>query len=93
MRSYVRCTSIAIAIKFFQVYVKVHMKAIRVRGNCTLSSMFFSTSGPFNLTARNVTAEGRVNLVVSSDGTVRANNSATEITYEQLNVSTIPNSV
>ncbi len=62
------------------------MKVVNVYGNCTLSAFFLSTGGRFNLTLNNVTAEGSVTLEVFSDGTIKANESVTDMNYESLSV-------
>lgn len=49
-----------------------------------------SSRGPFNITLWNVTAEGTVFLVVNPDGTIRANRSISDMTYEYLTVSVTP---
>jgi len=66
----------------------IKMKKLVILGNCTIDTIIgIRSSGPFNITLTNVTAEGTVFLKVEPDGHLVANRSVSFMTYEELSVS------
>ncbi|XP_065215261.1 uncharacterized protein LOC135841954 [Planococcus citri] len=69
-----------------QVYVMIHMKKIQVRGNFTIETYFTKSTGPFNMTLTNVTAEGTVSLKVDATGKISTDKASSDMQYDELSV-------
>lgn len=69
---------------FEQVNSEIELDMLYLLGNYTLSSLFSSANGPFNVTLTNVVAKGNASVAVERDGKIRTQDISMDMNFSGL---------
>lgn len=67
-----------------KVKAEIQLDVMHIIGNYTLSSLFSSTNGPFNVTLTNVVAKGNASVAVERDGNIRTQDISMDMNFSGL---------
>ncbi|XP_031632293.1 uncharacterized protein LOC116346401 [Contarinia nasturtii] len=79
-----RIRKMGIDVNRLMVKAEIQLDVMYIIGNYTLSSLFSSTSGPFNVTLTNVTAKSNASVAVERDGKIRTQDIVMDMNFAGL---------
>lgn len=69
---------------FEKVKTEIQLDVLEVLGNYTLSTLFSSAKGPFNVTLTDVVAKGNASVAVERDGKIRTQDISMDMSFSGL---------